>query len=189
VKFRLLALVLFSSCIRLPWPADGGVHADAARAFVSVDSAVFVFPVPVDGWTPVVKRGSDASTSAAYTWQALWDASYRRPAEYRAHAVMLYHGQAPSSGERLRNWAAGAVLQGGTASECGHLACMVVEADAALSATVRTGAVVLKLAPSARLTALCALRPDSAVLEFYVRAPAAGGVVKSYRRVVAVTYP
>lgn len=81
-----------------------------------------------------------------------------------------------------------AFLEGGTASECGDMACMVVEAEAALSATVRSGAVVLTLAPSERLTALRALRPDSAVLEFYVRSPAGGAVSKSYRRIVAVTY-
>jgi hypothetical protein len=189
MKLRLLALILLSSCIRLPSTADDGAHADGARAFVSADSAEFVFPVPADGWAPVAKRGSDAPAPAAYTWQALWDASDRRPAEYRAHAVTLSHGQAPASGERLRDWAAAAVLRGGIASECGDMACMIAQADAALSATVRTGAVVLKLAPSARLTALNALHPDSAVLEFYVRAPAAGAVSKAYQRVVAVTYP
>lgn len=69
------------------------------------------------------------------------------------------------------------------------MSCMIVATDPALSVAVRSGAVVLKLAPSVRLTALRALRPDSAVLEFYVRAPAQGSVSKSYQRVVAVSYP
>lgn len=155
---------------------------------MSADSAVFVFPEPADGWMPGARQG--AAVAGAYTWQALWDASYRRPDEYRAHSIMLQHTQAPSSSsEQLRNWVAAAALEGGVASECGDMSCMVVAADTALSVTVRLGAVVLKLAPSARLTALRALRPDSAVLEFYVRAPARGAVSKSYRRVVPVTYP
>ena len=189
MKARLLALVLLSSCVRLPPAGDADSHAEAARAFVSADSAVFVFPVPAGGWAPVASGGPEASAPAAYAWEALWDASYRRPAEYRAHSVILQHVQAPLSGRDLRKWAAAAVLKGGTASECGDLACMIVAADTVLSATVRHGAVVLRLAPSARLTALRTLHPDSAVLEFYVRAPAQGSVSKSYQRVVAVTYP
>lgn len=193
MKARLLALAFLGSCARLPSAGGVDVHNDgsgvAARAFVSADSAVFVFPEPTDGWTPVGSRGSQASTPAAYTWQALWDISDRHPRDYRAHAVMLYHNQAPSSGDRLRQWATSAVLEGGSASGCGDIACMIVGADTALSATVRSGAVVLKLAPSPRLTALRTLHPDSAVLEFFVRAPAQGSVSKAYRRVVAVIYP
>ena len=185
---RLLAVTLVASCVRTGIDPEPVIPRESPLALVTQDSAVFVFPLPADGVWPYSGAYVGDTAALAFTWLALWDGSYRRPVEYRRHSLSARHARPPESGPRLQDWLGAARLEAGITANCGHIPCATVDAEPALHIAVRNGAVVLQLASSPRLSALQALRPDSAILEFFVRGPPHGTFTHSYRHVVPVVY-
>ena len=185
---RLLALVLVASCVRAGISSERVGPPESPLALVTQHSAVFVFPLPVDGVWPYSVASLGDTVPLAFTWVALWDGSERRPGEFRRHSVSAHHVRAPDSGSRMLDWIGSATLEAGISADCGSVSCRTVEAESALSIAIRNGAVVLQLASSPRLSSLQELRPDSAILEFFVRGPPHGSFTHSYRHVVPVVY-